>query len=200
MKRGSLAVLPYDQSLHRFPAFLQQLDMESNGKRVRRDGTPVTGYETGPVVFGEPGTNGQHAFYQLLHQGTDVIPCDFIGVKNSNYPLGNHHALLMTNMLAQSRALMEGRTAAQAGGNAHRVFPGNRPSTTIIIDALDPCHLGMLIALYEHKIFVQGVIWDVNSFDQFGVELGKDMARAIEQDGNGPSDSSTRRLKERLGL
>ncbi len=200
LKRSSHAVLPYDQSLHRFPAFLQQLDMESNGKRVDRDNNPITAYETGPVVFGEPGTNGQHAFYQLIHQGTDVIPCDFIGVRTSNYPLGNHHALLMTNMLAQSRALMQGRTLEEAGGNPHRVFSGNRPSTTIVLEALDPYHLGMLIALYEHKVFVQGIIWNINSFDQFGVELGKEMANALESGGGGPSDSSTLMLKERLGL
>lgn len=200
MKRGSLAVLPYDQNLHRFPAFLQQLDMESNGKRVDRNGALITSYDTGPVVFGEPGTNGQHAFYQLIHQGTDVIPCDFIGVKESNYPLGKHHALLMTNMLAQGRALMQGRTLEEAGGNIHRVFPGNRPSTTIVIDRLDPYHLGMLIALYEHKVFVQGIIWNINSFDQFGVELGKEMANALERGDNSASDASTEMLKERLAL
>ncbi len=200
MKRGSHAVLPYDQNLHRFPVFLQQLEMESNGKRVDRDGNLINDYHTGPVVFGEPGTNGQHAFYQLLHQGTDIIPCDFIGVKNSNYPLGNHHALLMTNMLAQSRALMEGRVLEQAGSNSHRVFPGNRPSTTIILDTLDPYHLGMLIALYEHKVFVQGIIWNINSFDQFGVELGKEIANAIGRGGSDTFDPSTDSLKDRIGL
>lgn len=200
MQRSSHAVLPYDQSLQRFPAFLQQLDMESNGKHVDRSNNPITDYETGPVIFGEPGTNGQHAFYQLIHQGTDVIPCDFIGVKESNYPLGNHHNLLLTNMVAQSRALLQGRSLEEAGGNTHRVFSGNRPSTTIVLDTLDPYHLGMLIALYEHKVFVQGIVWNINSFDQFGVELGKEMANAIEQGHDSRDDSSTASLRELLTL
>jgi glucose-6-phosphate isomerase len=200
LDRNAYAVLPYDQNLHRFPAFLQQLDMESNGKAVDRDGQPVTNYATGPIIFGEPGTNGQHAFYQWIHQSPDIIPCDFIAAKNPSYPLGRHHALLLTNMLAQARALMEGRTLEQAGGNPHRVFTGNRPSTTLILDRLDPYHLGMLIALYEHKIFVQGVIWNINSFDQFGVELGKEMAGAIEKGGADDSDASTAALRRHVGL
>lgn len=200
LDRNAYAVLPYDQNLHRFPAFLQQLDMESNGKAVDRDGQPITGYATGPIIFGEPGTNGQHAFYQWIHQSPDIIPCDFIAAKSPSYPLGRHHALLLTNMLAQARALMEGRTIEQADGNPHRVFTGNRPSTTLILDRLDPYHLGMLIALYEHKIFVQGVIWNINSFDQFGVELGKEMAGTIEKGGAGNSDASTAALRRHVGL
>lgn len=199
MRRGALAVLPYDQNLHRFPAFLQQLDMESNGKGVDRDGNMLD-YDTGPLVFGEPGTNGQHAFYQWIHQGPDVVPCDFIAAKQSNYPLGRHHALLLTNMVAQSRALMQGRTLDEAGGDPHRVFNGNRPSTTLLMEKIDPYHLGMLIALYEHKVFVQGIIWGINSFDQFGVELGKEMANAIEGGATQESDPSTLHLKSQLGL
>lgn len=199
MKRGALAVLPYDQNLHRFPAFLQQLDMESNGKSADRNGNAVN-YATGPLVFGEPGTNGQHAFYQWIHQGPDVIPCDFIAARNSNYPLGDHHKLLLTNMVAQSRALMQGRTLDEADGNPHRIFSGNRPSTAIILERLDPFHLGQLIALYEHKIFAQGVIWNINSFDQYGVELGKEMAGAIERGDTDADDASTLSLKQRLGL
>lgn len=175
---GAHAVLPYDQYLHAFPKYLQQTDMESNGKRVTREGVPVD-YDTGPVVFGEPGTNAQHAFYQLLHQGTDVIPCDFVAPLASQNPLGEHHKLLLANLLAQAEALMKGRTAQEAGGDAQRVFEGNRPSSILLFDAIDPYHLGRLIALYEHKIFVQGVIWNINSFDQFGVELGKEMAGQI---------------------
>lgn len=199
MNRAALAVLPYDQNLHRFTAFLQQLDMESNGKSVDHTGAHVN-YATGPLVFGEPGTNGQHAFYQWIHQGPDVVPCDFIAAKTSNYPLGNHHKLLLTNMLAQSRALMQGRTLNETQNNPHRVFSGNRPSTVILLDSLDPYHLGALIALYEHKVFVQGVIWNINSFDQFGVELGKEMAGEIERGEIQESDPSTLHLKERLGL
>jgi glucose-6-phosphate isomerase len=187
------AVLPYDQRLERLPAYLQQLDMESNGKRVRLLGATVMG-ATGPVVFGEPGTNGQHAFYQLLHQGTDVIPCDFLVAARSDKEDDPHHALLLANCLAQSEALMRGRTLTEAkadmagsGRSAreieslapHRVFPGNRPSTTILYRRLDPKTLGSLIALYEHKIFVQGVIWGINSFDQWGVELGKVLATKL---------------------
>lgn len=199
MKRPALAILPYDQNLHRFPAFLQQLDMESNGKSVDRDGAAIH-YATGPLVFGEPGTNGQHAFYQWIHQGPDITPCDFIAARQSNYPAGNHHALLLTNMVAQSRTLLQGRTLEKAGENPHRVFSGNRPSTTILLDKLDPFHLGLLISLYEHKVFVQGIIWNINSFDQFGVELGKEMANAIERGDTQDEDPSTAQLKERLGL
>lgn len=188
------AVLPYDQRLARFPAFLQQLDMESNGKRVRIDGQPVT-TATGPVVWGEPGTNGQHAFYQLLHQGTDVIPADFLFAARGHEPdLAEHHAILLANGLAQTEALMNGRTLAEARAALarqglsetaiealapHKVFPGDRPTTTILYDTLDPRTLGRLIALYEHKVFVQASIWGVNAFDQWGVELGKELASRL---------------------
>lgn len=191
---GSIAVLPYDQYLHRFPAFLQQMDMESNGKDVDRDSSPITDYKTGPVLFGEPGTNGQHAFYQLIHQGCDVIPCDFIAPKNSHNPLGNQHTLLLNNMLAQAQALMQGRTLDEAGGNPARVFRGNRPSNIFLFDRLDPYSLGFLIALYEHKVFVQGVIWNINSYDQFGVELGKELANNIEKGQTSGMDGSTKAL------
>jgi len=188
---SSYAVLPYDQYLHRFPAFLQQMDMESNGKNVDRDGVRITNYDTGPVLFGEPGTNGQHAFYQLIHQGTQIIPCDFIGAKESHNPVANQHTLLLNNMLAQSQALMQGRTLDEAGGNAARAFEGNRPSNMMVFDIIDPHALGMLIAFYEHKVFVQGVIWNINSFDQYGVELGKELANRLEKGDTGTLDSST---------
>lgn len=189
----SHAILPYDQYLHRFPAYLQQCDMESNGKRVTRDGKPVD-YATGPVIWGEPGTNGQHAFYQLLHQGTQLIPADFIAPVVSHNPIGNHHAILLANCLAQSEALMRGKTEQEAREEPqrqgitddererlvpHKVFPGNHPSTTLLLPRLTPRSLGSLIALYEHKIFVQGIVWSVNSFDQWGVELGKQLAGKI---------------------
>ncbi len=179
------AVLPYDQYLARLPAYLQQLDMESNGKRVDLDGRPVT-YETGPIVWGEPGTNGQHAFYQLIHQGTKLIPCDFIGFLQSHNPLGKHHDLLMANLFAQSEALAFGKSAEEVRAEgvkaelvSHRTFPGNRPSSTLLLERLTPAALGRLIALYEHKVFVQGTIWNINSFDQWGVELGKVLAKRI---------------------
>ena len=190
---SSHAVLPYDQYLHRFPAYLQQGDMESNGKSVDRDGRRV-GYDTGPVVWGEPGTNGQHAFFQLIHQGTRLVPCDFIGAVNPAHEVGDHHLKLLANLFAQTEALMRGKTEAEvraelgAKGLAaaevdllapHRAFPGNRPTTTILLDRLTPRTLGMLIAAYEHKIFVQGVIWRINSFDQWGVELGKVLAKTV---------------------
>ncbi len=177
------AVLPYCQHLDRFPAYLQQLDMESNGKSVRLDGSPVD-YETGPIVWGEPGTNGQHAFYQLIHQGTTVIPSDFIGFLHPSHDLPPQHELLMANMFAQAEALAFGKTAdeVRAAGVAeqlvaHRTFAGNRPSTVILANALTPSVLGQLVALYEHRVFTQGTIWGVNSFDQWGVELGKDRRR-----------------------
>ncbi|MCW5606033.1 MAG: glucose-6-phosphate isomerase, partial [Burkholderiales bacterium] len=187
------AVLPYDQSLRRLPDYLQQLEMESNGKRVTRDGAAVD-YATAPVIFGAAGTNGQHSFHQLLHQGTRAIPADFIGCCRGHYQLGSHHEILMSNLFAQAEALMRGRTAAEAmeemraQGMAaqgaerllpHRVLPGNRPSTTLLLEKLEPRTLGALIALYEHKVFVQGVVWGINSFDQFGVELGKELARDL---------------------
>ncbi len=173
--RDTKAVLPYAQELARFPAYLQQLDMESNGKRVRLDGSPVDG-DTGPIVWGEPGTNGQHAFYQLLHQGTRVVPVDFIGFATPNHPYRNHHDLLMSNLFAQAEALAFGR---QNAAEPHRHFPGDRPSTLILADRLTPSVLGQLIALYEHIVFVQGVVWGINSFDQWGVELGKQLANRI---------------------
>ena len=179
------AVLPYAHELRRFPAYLQQLDMESNGKRVRLDGAEVT-TSTGPIVWGEPGTNGQHAFYQLLHQGTHLVPVDFIGFARPNHPLLEQHDLLVANLLAQGEALAFGRTLDEvlADGTPahqvpHRVFPGDRPSTTILAPQLTPSVLGQLIALYEHLVFVQGVLWGINSFDQWGVELGKVLATRI---------------------
>jgi glucose-6-phosphate isomerase len=193
MGAATLAVLPYDQALARLPAYLQQLDMESNGKRVGRDGR-VVAHDTGPVVWGEPGTNGQHAFYQLIHQGTRLVPCDFIAAAETPYPIGRHHDMLMSNFLAQTEALMRGKTEAEAraelasqglSGDAlerllpHKVFPGNRPTTSILVRRFDPATLGRLIALYEHKVFVQGIIWDIYSFDQWGVELGKQLANRI---------------------
>ncbi len=185
----SRAVLPYSRALHRFPAYLQQLDMESNGKRVRIDGEPVT-YETGPVIWGEPGTNGQHSFHQLLHQGSTVIPADFIVFGTPDHPefegADTHHDLLVANCFAQSQALAFGRTAEEVAETetdpllvSHRTFPGNRPSTTIMAPALTPSVLGQLVALYEHQVFTQGVVWGLNSFDQWGVELGKVLASAI---------------------
>ncbi len=181
----TVAVLPYDQYLSRFPAYLQQLTMESNGKRVTLAGAEV-GYQTGAIFWGEPGTNGQHSFYQLIHQGTKLIPCDFIGFCKSLNPLGDHHDMLMANLLAQSEALAFGKTAAEVAdeGTAgwlvpHRTFPGNRPSSTILADTLTPAVLGALVALYEHSVFTQSVIWDIDAFDQWGVELGKVLAGRI---------------------
>ena len=181
----SHAILPYDQHLEHFPAYLQQLDMESNGKRVQRDGQPVE-VDTGPVVWGEPGTNGQHAFYQLIHQGTRLVPCDFIAFARSANPIGEQHELLLANCFAQSQALAFGRTREEVEALGvprelvpHWVFPGNRPSNTLLAQQLDPFTLGALIALYEHKVFVQGTIWGINSFDQWGVELGKVLAKRM---------------------
>ncbi len=182
----TVAVLPYDQYLHRFPAYLQQLTMESNGKQVTLDGTRVD-YQTGAVFWGEPGTNGQHSFYQLIHQGTKVIPCDFIGFLHSLNPLGEHHDILCSNVFAQPEALAFGKTAEEVRVASstpeavvpHKVFEGNRPSNTILADRLTPAILGALVALYEHSVFTQGVIWEINSFDQWGVELGKVLARKI---------------------
>jgi glucose-6-phosphate isomerase len=174
------AILPYDQRLARLPAYLQQLDMESNGKGVARDGSPRPYPATGPLVFGEPGTNGQHAFYQLLHQGTDIIPCEFLIAAEGHEPhLRHHHELLIANCLAQAQALMAGRTLEEAKGNPHRVFPGNRPSVTLAYRKLTPRTLGSLIALYEHRIFTEAAIWDINAFDQWGVELGKELATRL---------------------
>jgi len=179
---STLAVLPYEQYLKRFPAYLQQLTMESNGKRVTLDGEPVK-TDTSPIVWGEPGTNGQHSFYQLIHQGTRIVPCDFIGFATALAPIGNQHDLLMANLIAQAEALAFGKTARQVEDEgtapelvAHRVFEGNRPSNTILADALTPESLGKLVALYEHSVFTQGAIWNIDSFDQWGVELGKQLA------------------------
>jgi glucose-6-phosphate isomerase len=181
----TMAVLPYEQYLKRFPAYLQQLTMESNGKHVTLDGTRVT-TETGPIYWGEPGTNGQHSFYQLIHQGTRLIPCDFIGFYKTLNPLGRHHDMLMANVFAQAEALAFGKTAEQVKAEGtpdwlipHRVFEGNRPSNTILADKLTPEVLGKLIALYEHSVFTQGTIWSIDSFDQWGVELGKVLAQRI---------------------
>ncbi|MBA3391939.1 MAG: glucose-6-phosphate isomerase [Deltaproteobacteria bacterium] len=188
------AILPYDQYLHRFPAYFQQADMESNGKRVDRGGTAITDYTTGPVIWGEPGTNGQHAFYQLIHQGTRLVPADFIAPIRSHNPIGEHHPILLANFFAQTEALMRGKTAEEARAELeaqglpaervdqlvpHKTFPGNRPTTSILVDQLTPKTLGALVAMYEHKIFVQGIVWDVFSFDQWGVELGKQLAARI---------------------
>jgi glucose-6-phosphate isomerase len=181
----SYAVLPYDTYLARLPAYLQQLDMESNGKRVDRDGSRVD-YQTGPIVWGEPGTDGQHAFYQLIHQGTKLVPCDLIGFLEPLNPSGRHHDLLIANLLAQAEALAFGKTADEVAAEGvpesqvpHRTFPGNRPTNVILGARLSPATLGALIALYEHKVFVQGTIWRINSFDQWGVELGKVLASRI---------------------
>jgi glucose-6-phosphate isomerase len=181
----SIAVLPYEQYLKRFPAYLQQLTMESNGKSIRLDGEHVTA-DTGPIYWGEPGTNGQHSFYQLIHQGTRLIPCDFIGFNKALNQLGHHHNYLISNIFAQAEALAFGKTPEQVKAegtpdwlNPHRVFEGNRPSNVIMADKLDPRTLGVLVALYEHSVFTQGAIWGINSFDQWGVELGKQLAQHI---------------------
>lgn len=205
----TVAVLPYEQYLKRFPAYLQQLTMESNGKHVTLDGSTVD-YQTCPIFWGEPGTNGQHSFYQLIHQGTRIIPCDFIAFAHALTPLGRHHDMLMANVLAQAEALAFGKTAeeVQAEGTElalvpHRVFAGNRPSNTVLAEKLTPAALGRLIALYEHSVFVQGVIWNINSFDQWGVELGKALAQRIIPELESPTpprlkhDSSTNNLIRR---
>ena len=204
----TIAVLPYEQYLKRFPAYLQQLTMESNGKHVTLDAKQVT-YDTGPIFWGEPGTNGQHSFYQLIHQGTRLIPCDFIAFGNALTPLGRHHDILLANVFAQAEALAFGKTAEQVKAEGtpewlvpHRVFEGNRPSNVILADRLTPEVLGKLVALYEHSVFTQGTIWNINSFDQWGVELGKALAQRIipELEGSAPElkhDSSTNNLIRR---
>jgi glucose-6-phosphate isomerase len=204
------AVLPYDQYLGRFPAYLQQLDMESNGKYVDRDGDPVD-YQTAPIVWGQPGTNGQHAFFQLIHQGTKLVPCDFIGFCESLNPLTEHHDLLMANFLAQTEALAFGKTEPEVIAEGvpgdqvpHRSFPGNHPTNTLLLPRPTPAALGKLVALYEHKVFVQGSIWNINSFDQWGVELGKVLARRISSEISSEAepelshDSSTNALIRRF--
>ncbi len=206
---STLAVLPYEQYLKRFPAYLQQLTMESNGKHVTLDGEPVKTH-TSPIVWGEPGTNGKHSFYQLIHQGTRIVPCDFIGFCTALEPIGDQHDLLMANLIAQAEALAFGKTAKQVEAEgtppelvAHRVFEGNRPSNTILVDALTPESLGKLVALYEHSVFAQGAIWGIDSFDQWGVELGKQLASKVIAElrsGHDPElahDSSTNTLIRR---
>jgi glucose-6-phosphate isomerase len=200
------AILPYDQYLHRFAAYFQQGDMESNGKRVDRDGRPIDDYSTGPVIWGEPGTNGQHAFYQLIHQGTRLVPCDFLAPVESHNPLGKHHEILLANFFAQTEALMRGKTEEEARAELvaqklpaekierlvpHKTFPGNRPTTSIVVQKITPRTLGALVAMYEHKIFVQGIVWNIYSFDQWGVELGKQLASKIlpELEAAGPVSS-----------
>jgi len=190
----TVAVLPYEQYLKRFPAYLQQLAMESNGKHVTLDGAAVD-YETGPIYWGEPGTNGQHSFYQLIHQGTRLIPCDFIAFGHALTPLGRHHDMLLANVFAQAEALAFGKTPAQVKAEGtpdwlvpHRVFEGNRPSNTILAERLTPEALGKLVALYEHSVFTQGVIWQIDSFDQWGVELGKVLAQRIIPELESPAE------------
>lgn len=210
---SSYTVLPYDQYMHRFPAYLQQADMESNGKTIDRNGEWVN-YQTGPIVWGEPGTNGQHAFYQLIHQGTELIPCDFIGFCKSHNKVGDHHSKLMANFFAQAEALLNGKTATevieelQTAGKTDseidallpfKIFEGNKPSNSFLLNELNPYTLGVLIAAYEHKIFVQGVVWNINSYDQWGVELGKQLAKKILPELNSGQevkshDQSTNRL------
>ncbi|AKV01940.1 Glucose-6-phosphate isomerase [Labilithrix luteola] len=211
------AILPYDQYMHRFPAYFQQGDMESNGKRVDRSGNTITDYTTGPILWGEPGTNGQHAFYQLIHQGTRIIPCDFIAPIETHNPLGKHHEILLANFFAQPEALMRGKTEEEARKELeaqklppervnelapHKTFPGNRPTTSIMVQKITPKTLGSLIAMYEHKIFVQGIVWNIYSFDQWGVELGKQLASKILPELDTPGevtshDSSTNGLINR---
>jgi len=205
----TVAVLPYEQYLKRFPAYLQQLTMESNGKHVTLTGEEVS-YHTGPIYWGEPGTNGQHSFYQLLHQGTRLVPCDFIAFGEALNPLGEHHRLLLANVFAQGEALAFGKTPEEVRAEgcpdwlvAHRTFEGNRPSNTMLLQRLTPAALGTLVALYEHMVFTQGVIWNVDSFDQWGVELGKVLAQRIVPELEGKAqaplnhDSSTNALIRR---
>ena len=205
----TVAILPYDQYLNRFSAYLQQLDMESNGKHVDLEGHTVD-YQTGPIIWGQPGTNGQHAFYQLIHQGTKLIPADFIGFSQTLNPIAPHHDLLMANFFAQTEALAFGKTAQEVAADGvadfqvpHRTFEGNHPTNTILLERLTPAALGKLIALYEHKVFVQGTIWNINSFDQWGVELGKVLANRIIPELESPTepelkhDSSTNTLIRR---
>jgi glucose-6-phosphate isomerase len=206
----TVAVLPYDQYLKRFPAYLQQLTMESNGKQVTLDGRVISDYHTGPIFWGEPGTNGQHSFYQLIHQGTQLIPCDFIGFANTLNPLGKHHDILMSNIFAQAEALAFGKTAEEVSAEGtpdwlvpHRTFEGNRPSNVLLADRLTPETLGKLVALYEHSVFTQGAVWQIDPFDQWGVELGKVLAKRMIPELESPTppdlkhDSSTNRLIRR---
>jgi glucose-6-phosphate isomerase len=202
----SNAILPYDQYLHRFAAYFQQGDMESNGKRVTKEGKVINDYQTGPIIWGEPGTNGQHAFYQLIHQGTKLIPCDFLAPVQTQNPIGDHHPKLLANFFAQTEALMKGKTEEEAKAELekeglkgkeleellpHKIFPGNRPTNSLFFVKLTPETLGALIAMYEHKIFAQSVIWNVNAFDQWGVELGKQLAKKILPELEGSQDVTT---------
>jgi len=207
------AILPYDQYMHRFAAYFQQGDMESNGKHINRNGEPVD-VSTGPIIWGEPGTNGQHAFYQLIHQGTKLIPCDFIAPIKTHNPIGHHHPILLSNFFAQTEALMKGKTEEEVRDELthaglrgevlehlvpHKLFTGDKPTNSILVSQITPRTLGRLVALYEHKIFTQGIIWNINSFDQWGVELGKQLATAILPELDGPEevtshDSSTNGL------
>lgn len=203
-KTQTHAILPYDQYMHRFPAYLQQADMESNGKSTQKSGAAAV--SSGPVIWGEPGTNGQHSFYQLIHQGTRLVPCDFLAPIHSHNATGEHHAILLSNFFAQSEALMRGKTEEELKKEEtpaelipHKIFSGNRPSNSIMFEKLTPRTLGSLIAMYEHKIFVQGTIWGLNSFDQFGVELGKVLAKKVLSELKDPKadlehDSSTNGL------
>jgi len=205
----TVAILPYEQYLKQFPAYLQQLTMESNGKQVTLDGLRVD-FDTSPIYWGEPGTNGQHSFYQLLHQGTRLIPCDFIAFTQSLNPLSGHHDILLANVFAQSEALAFGKTSDEVKAEGtpdwlvpHRLFEGNRPSNTLLLDRLTPAALGKLVALYEHSVFTQGAIWQIDSFDQWGVELGKALAKRIIPEVEGETeailehDSSTNALIRR---
>jgi glucose-6-phosphate isomerase len=202
----SHAILPYDQYLHRFAAYFQQGDMESNGKGVDRHGNRIADYSTGPIIWGEPGTNGQHAFYQLIHQGTRLIPCDFLAPIETHNPLGRHHEILLANFFAQTEALMKGKTPDEARAELeaqklpadrvamlvpHKTFVGNRPTTSMLVQKVTPKTLGSLVAMYEHKIFVQGIVWDIYSFDQWGVELGKQLASKILPELAAPGDVTT---------
>jgi len=200
------AILPYDQYMSRFPAYFQQGDMESNGKFVDRSGHAIKDYTTGPILWGEPGTNGQHAFYQLIHQGNKIVPADFIAPVETHNKLGDHHPILLSNFFAQTEALMKGKTADEVRHELqksglkgeelerlipHKVFTGNRPTNSIFVQSITPHTLGFLLALYEHKIFTQGIIWNINSFDQWGVELGKQLAKVILPELNGDNQVST---------
>lgn len=191
----SQAIIPYCERLRMLPDYLQQLEMESNGKQVQRDGQPVV-YDTGAILWGQTGTNGQHAFFQLLHQGTRVVPVEFIAAIRDNLSSGQHHRVLLANMIAQGQALMDG----QRSDDPHRCYPGNRPSTTLLMDQLEPATLGALIAFHEHRVFAQGILWNINSFDQWGVELGKKIANQLLENGSDGADPSTASLMQKAGI
>lgn len=195
LEHRTLAVLPYAEKLLHFPAYLQQLEMESNGKMIDLDNQQITDYVTNPILFGEVGTNGQHSFYQLFHQGSHIIPCDFIGIIEDEDPSQERHKILLSNMMAQAQAFMQGRSIPN---EPYRYFEGNRPSSTLLLNKIDAYHLGMLIALYEHKCFTQGVVWNINSFDQFGVELGKELSLKLQNGDLTGADNSTKGLYSRI--